>query len=130
MTTQREIRSADAPAPIGPYSQAIEAGGFVFCSGQIALDSNGQLNSGGVRAEAEKALGNLVAVLAAAGCTPADVVKTTIYLVDMGDFAVVNEAYGAVFATVPAPARATVAVAALPKGAQVEIDATALSRRS
>lgn len=126
MTTKKEIRSALAPAPIGPYSQAIEAAGFVFCSGQIALGADGQLATGGVRAEAEVALANLVAVLAAAGCHPSDVVRTTIYLVDMADFAAVNEVYGQVFGTHPAPARATVAVAALPRGARVEIDATAL----
>ena len=126
MTTRTAIRSAQAPVPIGPYSQAIAAGGFVFCSGQIALGPDGQLATGGVTAETELALANLVAVLGAAGCQPSDVVKTTIYLIDMADFAAVNEVYGRVFDSEPAPARATVAVAALPRGARVEIDATAI----
>ena len=126
MTKRTGVRSDQAPAPIGPYSQAIEAGGFVFCSGQIALGADGQLATGGVGPETEVALANLVAVLGAAGCQPSDVVKTTIYLIDMADFAAVNEVYGRVFGSSPAPARATVAVAALPRGARVEIDATAL----
>ena len=126
MTKRTGVHSDQAPAPIGPYSQAIEAGGFVFCSGQIALGADGQLATGGVGPETEVALANLVAVLGAAGCQPSDVVKTTIYLIDMADFAAVNEVYGRVFGSSPAPARATVAVAALPRGARVEIDATAL----
>ena len=126
MTLKREIKSPSAPAPIGPYCQAIEAAGFVFCSGQIALQADGTLAPGGVRAEAALAVRNLVAVLDAAGCRPSDVVKTTIYLIDMADFAVVNEEYGSVFGAAPAPARATVAVAGLPRGARVEIDAMAV----
>lgn len=127
-----EIRTDAAPAPIGPYSQAIRAGGFVACSGQIALDpASGELVGGGdVIAEAEQALANLTAVLASAGCTPADVVKTTIYLLDINDFARVGDVYARTFATEPAPARATVAVAALPKGARIEIDALAISTGS
>lgn len=126
MTHKREIKSPSAPAPIGPYCQAIEAGGIVFCSGQIALLEDGTLVGGGVRAEAALVVRNLVAVLEAARCGPADVVRTTIYLVDMADFAIVNEEYGRVFGVEPAPARATVAVAGLPRGARVEIDAIAV----
>lgn len=125
--TKREFRSADAPEPIGPYSQAIGAGPWVFCSGQIAL-RGGSLAAGSAAEEAEVALQNLTAVLAAAGCTPRDVVKTTIFLVDMADFAAVNEVYGRFLDGLPAPARSTVAVAALPKGARVEIDAIAVRR--
>ena len=124
---KRGYRSAEAPDPIGPYSQAVGAGPWVFCSGQIAL-RDGALAAGGAAAEAEVALQNLVAVLAAAGCTPRDVLKTTLYLVDMADFSAVNEVYARVFAVPPEPARATVAVAGLPKGARVEIDALALRR--
>lgn len=125
--TRTEARSVEAPEPIGPYSQAIVAGPLVFCSGQIGL-RDGALVAGGVAAETEAALLNLKAVLVAAGCTPRHVVKTTIWLVDMGDFAVVNEIYGRLFTETgaSAPARATVAVAALPKGARVEIDAVAV----
>jgi 2-iminobutanoate/2-iminopropanoate deaminase len=125
-----EVRSAEAPEPIGPYSQAIAAGDLVFCSGQIGL-RGGALVGGGVAAEAEAALLNLRAVLAAAGCEPRHVVKTTIFLVDMGDFGAVNEVYGRLL-TEPGccpPARATVAVAALPKGARVEIDCVAVRSR-
>jgi reactive intermediate/imine deaminase len=114
-----------APAAIGPYSQAVEQGGTVYCSGQIGLDpASGQLVAGGTTAEAERVLQNLAAVLAAAGCTFADVVRVTIYLVDLADFAAVNEIYGR-YVREPYPARATVGVAALPRGARVEIDAVA-----
>jgi 2-iminobutanoate/2-iminopropanoate deaminase len=125
---RKEVRSDSAPAPIGPYSQAIAAGPWIFCSGQVALDATGGLVPGGVVAEAEQAFTNLLAVLAAAGCGPGDVVKTTLYLLDMADFAAVNEVYGRrlVAPGHPAPARATVAVAGLPKGARVEVDAVAL----
>lgn len=121
----RAVRSAGAPAPIGPYSQAIESGGWLFCSGQVGLDpATGELVPGGVAAEARRALQSLAAVLAEAGCGLEHVVKTTIYLVRMDDFAAVNAVY-AEFVQAPFPARATVAVAALPKGAAVEIDAIA-----
>ena len=122
------IRSASAPAPIGPYSQAIEQGGVLWCSGQIALQADGTLAQGGAAREAEVALANLVAVLEAGGCSPDDVVKTTVYLVDMQDFAAVNEVYGRVFGGGTPPARATVAVAGLPRGARVEIDCVAVRR--
>ncbi len=123
------IRSEAAPAAIGPYSQAIRAGGFVFCSGQIALDpaSGAMVGAGDVRAETEQVMTNLAAVLAAAGLSFANVVKTTIYLADLGDFAVVNEIYGARFAGLTPPARATIGVAALPRGARVALDLVAAS---
>jgi 2-iminobutanoate/2-iminopropanoate deaminase len=119
------ISTKEAPAAIGPYSQAVRAGQLVFLSGQVALDpATGQLVGGDVVAQTEQVMKNLGAVLAAAGCGFADVVRTTIYLVDMADFARVNEAYGRFFEP-PYPARATVQVAALPRGARVEIDAVA-----
>jgi len=124
MTTRQAVTSESAPAAIGPYSPAIRTGDTVFCSGQLGLDpASGELVAG-VEAQAERALRNLVAVLDAAGCTMADVVKTTIFLVDMGDFGAVNEVY-ARHVPDPPPARSTIAVAALPKGARVEIEASA-----
>ena len=119
------ISTTQAPAAIGPYSQAIRADGYLFCSGQLGLDpATGDFVAGDVRAQAEQALRNLGAVLEAAGLTFEDVVKTTIFLADMADFAAVNGVYGR-FVTDPPPARSTVAVAALPKGGRVEIEATA-----
>lgn len=119
------INTAEAPAAIGPYSQAVASGDLVFLSGQIGLDpASGQLVAGGTEAETERVLANLDAVLAAAGLTFDHIVRTTIYLVDLGDFAKVNELYGKRFSA-PYPARATVGVAALPRGARVEIDAIA-----
>jgi 2-iminobutanoate/2-iminopropanoate deaminase len=124
MTTRQAVTSAGAPAAIGPYSQAIAVDETVYCSGQIGLDpASGEL-ADGVEAQAERALRNLIAVLDAAGVTIADVVKTTIFLTDMGDFAAVNAVY-ATFVPDPPPARSTVAVAALPKGALVELEAIA-----
>jgi 2-iminobutanoate/2-iminopropanoate deaminase len=121
----KAISTGGAPAAIGPYSQAIRSGDLVFLSGQIPLDpKSGELVSGDITAETERVLDNLAAVLEASGCTFADVVKTTIYLLDLGDFQVVNQAYAKRFASSP-PARATVQVSALPKGARVEIDAIA-----
>lgn len=121
------VRSNDAPAPIGPYSQAVRSGNELFCSGQIPLDpQSGELVGGNdPAAQAEQALRNLGSVLEAAGMSFANVVKTTIFLVDMNDFAAVNEVY-ARFVGDTKPARSTVAVAALPKGARVEIDAIAV----
>jgi 2-iminobutanoate/2-iminopropanoate deaminase len=120
------IATDRAPTAIGPYSQAVEQGGVVYCSGQIGLDpASGQLVAGGTAAEAERVLPNLQAVLAAAGLGFPNVVKVTIYLVDLADFATVNDIY-ARFVQVPYPARATVGVAALPRGARVEIDAIAM----
>jgi 2-iminobutanoate/2-iminopropanoate deaminase len=122
------IETENAPKAIGPYSQAVAApaGRWVFCSGQIPLDpKTGQMVGGGdVRLETQQVMRNLDEVLRAAGASLASVVKTTIYLADMADFAAVNEVYGTYFSTHP-PARATVQVAALPRGARVEIDAIA-----
>ncbi|MGC8782593.1 MAG: Rid family detoxifying hydrolase [Anaerolineae bacterium] len=115
------IATPAAPAAIGPYSQAMRAGNFIFCSGQIGLDpATGALREG-VAAQAEQALDNLAAVLAAAGAAMKDVVKTTIYLTDLADFATVNAIYGRRFADNP-PARATLQVAALPRGAAIMIE--------
>lgn len=126
--TPRAVRSEGAPAPIGPYSQALDCGGLVFCSGQVGLDpATGEMVPGGVAVEARRALTSLGAVLAEAGLGFGDVVKTTIYLVRMEDFSAVNEVY-AEFVLPPFPARATVAVAALPRGARVEIEAVARRR--
>jgi len=119
------VHTDEAPKAIGPYAQAARAGGFVLTSGQIALDpKTGELVSGGTEAETKQVLSNLVAVLRAAGARPDDVVKTTIFLADLGDFALVNRLYGDVFGA-SLPARSTVQVAALPKGARVEIEAMA-----
>ena len=119
------ISTPHAPAAIGPYSQAIRADGYLFCSGQLGLDpATGDFVAGDVGAQAEQALRNLGAVLEAAGLTFGDVVKTTIFLADMADFVAVNGVYEP-FVTDPPPARSTVAVAALPKGGRVEIEAIA-----
>lgn len=127
--TRRRIATDAAPAAIGPYSQAIRAGKLVFCSGQVGLDpQTGELVKGGVEAEARRALQNLAAVLDAAGVGPADVVKATVFLADMKDFAALNEVYGGFFPD-PPPARSTFAVAALPKGARVEIEVIAVRDR-
>jgi 2-iminobutanoate/2-iminopropanoate deaminase len=117
-----------APKAIGPYSQAIVAGNLVFTSGQIPLDpKTQQMVEGDVRAQAERVMKNLEGVLEAAGCSFAQVVKTTIFLADLNDFAAVNEIYGKRFSGAP-PARSTVQVAALPKGARVEIEMVAIRR--
>lgn len=119
------VRTAGAPAAIGPYSQAVRAGGLLFCSGQIPLDpSTGNLVNGGIEAQAERVLSNLEAVLIAGGETLRSVVKTTVYLVDLGDFPAMNGIYGKFFPEDP-PARVTVQVVKLPAGARVEIDAVA-----
>lgn len=122
------IATDQAPAAIGPYSQAVKATGSttIFCSGQIALiPGTGELLEGDVAAQCKQVMANLQAVLKAAGAGFSDVVKTTIYLEDMADFAAVNEIYASYFDSDP-PARATVAVRGLPKGVQVEIDAIAV----
>lgn len=124
----KPVNSLSAPAAIGPYSQAIDAGDFVFLSGQVPIDpATGELVPGDIAAQTERVLDNLAAVLDAAGVGFANVVKTTIYLMDLGDFAVVNATYAKRFSEAP-PARATVQVSALPKGARVEIDAIAKKR--
>jgi 2-iminobutanoate/2-iminopropanoate deaminase len=116
------IKTTDAPQAIGPYSQAVEANGFVFVSGQIPLDpKTGSLVAGDIREQAKRVMENGKAVLAAAGCGMDSVVKTTIYLKNIGDFAAVNEVYGSYFTSDP-PARATVEVSRLPKDVAVEID--------
>jgi 2-iminobutanoate/2-iminopropanoate deaminase len=122
--TRDAIATAGAPAAIGPYSQGIAIDGLVFCSGQLGLDPATGALVEGVEAQAERSLQNLAAVLGAAGLSMADVAKTTIFLADMGDFAAVNAVY-ARFMPDPPPARSTVAVAALPKGGLVEIEAVA-----
>jgi 2-iminobutanoate/2-iminopropanoate deaminase len=119
------IFTADAPAPIGPYSQAILSGGDLYCSGQIPLDpTTGEIVGGDISAQAERALQNLGNVLRAAGYAFEDVVKTTIFLSDMSDFAAVNAIYEKYFGT-SKPARSTFAAAGLPKGARIEIDCIA-----
>ena|SRR5206468_8186280 len=120
------VSSEGAPRAVGPYVQAVRHGGLLFLSGQIGLDPrSGALVPGGVAAETRRALENLRAVLAAGGADPSRVLRTTVYLTDMAQFAEMNEAYAAFFEASPPPARSTVAVAALPKGALVEIDAIA-----
>lgn len=121
------VNTAGAPAPVGPYNQAVKAGGWLYCSGQIALDpqTGALVGAGDVTAETRQVLSNLQAVLQAAGAGPAQVVRTTVYLVDLADFATVNTLYNDMFGVGVAPARACVQVAALPKGARVEIDAVA-----
>jgi 2-iminobutanoate/2-iminopropanoate deaminase len=116
--------SERAPAPIGPYSQGIRAGGFIFTAGQIPLAPDGTMVEGGVADQARQVIANLQGVLSSAGATLADVVKITIYLKDMNDFPQVNEVYGEFFGQTP-PARSTVQVARLPKDALVEIEAIA-----
>jgi 2-iminobutanoate/2-iminopropanoate deaminase len=125
--SRKVISTGDAPKAIGPYSQAIQAGGLLFCSGQIPLDpkSGDMVGASDVRAQTKRVMENLGAVLRAGGASFASVVKTTIYLADLQDFGTVNEIYGSYFQDAP-PARATVQVAALPKGALVEIDAIAM----
>ncbi|MDD3927698.1 MAG: RidA family protein [bacterium] len=122
---KKSVFSGNAPAPIGPYSQAVKAGGFLWTSGQIALDpATGEMVSGGVAEQTEQVCRNLTAVLEAAGVETEAVVKTTIFLLDMAAFPAVNEVYGRFFGAA-APARSTVGVASLPKGALVEIEAVA-----
>ncbi len=121
------ISTPNAAQAIGPYSQAIKAGGFIFTSGQIALRPDGEFVSGGVEAQSRQVLQNLAAILKEAGATLQDAVKTTIFLADMGDFAAVNEIYAAAFGE-HKPARSTVQVAKLPKGALVEIEVIALAK--
>jgi len=121
------ISTDNAPAAIGPYSQAVAANGFVFLSGQIPLDpASGQLIAGGIREQTRRVLENLKAVLTASGSSLGQVVKTTVYLKDMGEFAAMNEVYSEYFTDQP-PARATVEAARLPKDVRVEIDCIAIA---
>ena len=123
------IHTEKAPAAVGPYSQAVRIGQLVYTAGQIALDpATGQLVEGDVQAQTEQVLQNLQAVLAASGSSLKNVVKTTVFLQDMGDFKAMNEVYGRFFGKNP-PARSAVQVAALPLGAQVEIEAVALVKK-
>jgi len=128
MTDRKIVATTGAPSAIGPYSQAVVAGGFVHCSGQIALDpATGELVAGGVREQAVRAMENLKAVLEGAGSSYDRAVKCNVYLTTMADFAAVNEVYGRYFKAGNAPARATVAVAMLPRNALVEVDCLALA---
>ena len=121
----KSVRTDDAPAAIGPYSQGIVAGGFLFTAGQIAIDpATGQVIQGDVKAQTERVLMNLFAVLGAAGASWRHVVKTTVFLHDMNDFPAVNDVYGKMLGDAR-PARSTVQVAGLPRGVLVEIDAIA-----
>jgi 2-iminobutanoate/2-iminopropanoate deaminase len=125
MAPLTQVSTPHAPGAIGPYSQAIKAGDFLFVSGQIPLNpATGQVVEGGIAEQTHQVLKNLGAVLAAAGASYAHAVKTTVYLQDIADFAAVNEIYGTYFSS-PAPARATIQAAALPKGVRVEIDVVA-----
>jgi len=124
--TTRAIQTSAAPAAVASYSQAIDTGQLVFLAGQIGLDpATGQIVDGGIEAEAERALRNIMAVLDAAGLSMSDVVKTTCFLADINDFASFNAVY-AKFVADPPPARSTFAVAALPRGARIEIEAIAV----
>jgi 2-iminobutanoate/2-iminopropanoate deaminase len=125
---KQAIATKNAPGAIGPYSQAIKAGGLVFLSGQIPLDpATGQMLEGDARMQTEQVMKNLLAVLEAAGCSFEDVVRSTIFLTNLADFQAVNEVYAQHFTSAP-PARATVQVAALPRGAKVEIDMIAMAK--
>lgn len=124
--TRTRVHTDDAPAAIGPYSQAVKANGLLFCSGQVALDAaTGEFHSGSAAEEAVRCLDNLGAVLAAGGSSFERVLRCTVFLVDMADFAAVNEVYARYFDGDEPPSRACVAVAQLPKGARVEIDCIA-----
>lgn len=122
------IRTEKAPKPVGPYSQAIESGGFVFCSGQISIDpKTDQIRTGPIEEQTTQVIENIQGVLGAAGLTLNNVIKSTIYLTNMNDFTAVNEVYGRYFTEQP-PARTTIAVSALPKGVNVEIEVIAAKR--
>jgi 2-iminobutanoate/2-iminopropanoate deaminase len=126
-TVKRIIKTVEAPQAIGPYSQAVVAGGFVFASGQIPIDpATGEFVSGGIVEQTEQVLRNVSKVLEAAGTGLERVVRTTVFLADMNDFAAMNEVYGRFFGAEP-PARSTVQAARLPRDARVEIDVIALA---
>ena len=126
-TPLKAVITQEAPAPVGPYNQAVIAGGWLYCSGQIPLDpaTGAMVGDGNVEAETRQVLSNLKAVLQEAGTDPSKVVCTTVFLVDLGDFQAVNAIYAEVFGDGVSPARACVQVAALPKGSKVEIDCIA-----
>ena len=124
--TKKIIETKNAPAPIGPYSQAVEVNGMIFCSGQIPLDpQTGQVSTGTVSEQTEIVMNNIQAVLTEAGVKFENIAKTTIYLTNMADFPAVNEVYGRFFKS-EAPARSTVAVQGLPRGVSVEIEVLAI----
>jgi 2-iminobutanoate/2-iminopropanoate deaminase len=122
------VSTPNAPRPVGPYSQAIRAGGLLFIAGQIPLDPAGQLVDGDVALQTRRVLDNIKAILEAAGLTFADVVRTTVYLSDLNDMSEMNAVYGTYFSE-PYPARATVQVARLPRDVRIEIEATATFER-
>ena len=126
-TPLKAVITQEAPAPVGPYNQAVIAGGWLYCSGQIPLDpaTGAMVGEGNVEAETRQVLRNLKAVLQEAGTDPSHVVRTTVFLVDLGDFQAVNAIYAEMFGDGVSPARACVKVAALPKGSKVEIDCIA-----
>ena len=126
-TPLKAVITQEAPAPVGPYNQAVIAGGWLYCSGQIPLDpaTGTMVGDGNVEAETRQVLRNLKAVLQEAGTDPSKVVRTTVFLVDLGDFQAVNTIYAEMFGEGVSPARACVQVAALPKGSKVEIDCIA-----
>lgn len=127
--TRHTVTSPNAPAAVGPYSQAVVCGNWVFCSGQIPLDPlSGEMCPGDLAAQTRRVLENLSAVLQAAGASLADVVKTTVFMIDLTEFRAMNEVYARFFTEAP-PARSTVQVAALPRGARIEIEAVARLRR-
>jgi 2-iminobutanoate/2-iminopropanoate deaminase len=122
---KRSVFTKQAPAPVGPYSQAIRAGNFIFVAGQVPVNpATGEFVKGSMTLQTQRCMDNIKAILAAAGSAPKDIVRTTIYLTNMNDFAEVNEAYGNYFDLEP-PARTTIQAAALPKGVAIEIDAIA-----
>jgi len=124
---KERISTSNAPAAIGPYSQAIRAGNLIFTAGQVGLDpQSGQLVEGGIREQTEAALRNLQSVLKAAGCSFSDVIKTTVFIMDMNDFTAMNEVYQQFLGDIIPPARSTVQVAGLPRGAMVEIECVAM----
>ena len=128
---RREVRSLAAPAPVGPYSQAVVHGGLVFASGQIPLDpETGEMVGGEIEAQAQRVLANLRAVLEAAGSSMDQVIRTSIYLTDLSLFPRVNAVYAEHFRGEPLPARSTIGVAALPLGAEIEMDVVAVSERN
>ncbi len=128
MPELQAVITEGAPAPVGPYNQAVVGGGVVYCSGQIALDpaTGSMVGAGDVEAETRQVLANLQAVLAAAGCPSQQVMRTTVYLADLADFERVNAVYAEFFGSGVSPARACIQAAGLPKGARVEIDCIAL----
>ena len=121
---KKAFMTDQAPKPVGPYSQVVEAGGFLFLAGQVPLTPQNTMNDGDITSQARQVLNNLKAVLEAAGSSMDEVVKTTIFLADLGDFEIVNKVYAEYF-TQPYPARSTVEVSKLPKGARLEIDVIA-----